>query len=186
VDLSAEATATFETFRTFLAQAKAELGGREREWVAKGGTHVLRLSGTLAYLDWAMLGGPEPQSIGQQYVEAAVRLWRDYFWPHSRSALRQLGLTEKHTNARRALCWIRTNRKPEVSLLDIRRDALGRRLDAEQTRGLLDGLVRAGWLNLVTTKTGGRAIHRWRVNPLLFSGAPTSERSERSERGCVS
>ena len=64
VDLSAEGTATFETFRTFLAQAKAELDGREREWVAKGGTHVLRLSGTLAYLDWAMQGGAEPQSIG--------------------------------------------------------------------------------------------------------------------------
>ena len=70
--------------------------------------------------------------------------------------------------------------------MDIRREALGRRLDAEQTRSLLDGLVRAGWLKLVTTKTGGRAIHRWRVNPLLFSGAPTPERSERSERGCVS
>ena len=88
VDLSAEATSAFENFRAFLAQAKAELDGREREWVAKGGTHVLRLSGTLAYLDWAMLGGPEPQSIGQQYVEAAVHLWRDYFWPHSRAALR--------------------------------------------------------------------------------------------------
>jgi hypothetical protein len=186
VDLSAEATATFETFRTFLAQAKAELDGREREWVAKGGTHVLRLSGTLAYLDWAMLGGPEPQSIGQQYVEAAMRLWRDYFWPHSRAALRQIGLTENHTNARRALCWMRTNRKAEVSLMDIRREALGRRVDAEQTRGLLDSLVRAGWLTLVTTKTDGRAIHRWQVNPLLFSGAPTPERSERSERGCVS
>ena len=186
VDLSAEGTSTFETFRTFLAQLKPELDGREREWVAKGGTHVLRLSGTLAYLDWAMLGGPEPQSIGEQYVAAAVRLWRDYFWPHSRAALRQIGLTEKHTNARRALCWIRTNRKPEVSLLDIRREALGRRLDAEQTRSLLDGLVRAGWLKLVTTKTGGRAIHRWQVNPLLFSGAPTPERSERSERGCAS
>ena len=186
VDLSAEGTATFETFRAFLAQAKAELDGREREWAAKGGTHVLRLSGTLAYLDWAMLGGPEPQSIGQQYVEAAVRLWRQYFWPHSRVALRQIGLTEKHTNARRALCWIRTNRKAEVSLLEIRREALGRRLDAEQIRTLLDSLVRAGWLKLVTTKTGGRAIHRWRVNPLLFSGAPTPERSERSERGCAS
>ena len=61
VDLSAEAISAFETFRTFLAQLKPELDGREREWVAKGGTHVLRLSGTLAYLDWAMLGGPEPQ-----------------------------------------------------------------------------------------------------------------------------
>jgi len=50
VDLSAEAVSAFETFRTFLAQAKTELDGREREWAAKGGTHVLRLSGTLAYL----------------------------------------------------------------------------------------------------------------------------------------
>jgi Protein of unknown function (DUF3987)/Bifunctional DNA primase/polymerase, N-terminal len=186
VDLSADGTSTFETFRAFLAQAKAELDGREREWVAKGGTHVLRLSGTLAYLDWAMLGGAEPQAIGEQYVAAAVRLWRDYFWQHSRAALRQIGLTERHSNARRALRWIRTNRKTEVSLLEIRREALGRRLDAEQTRGVLDGLVRAGWLKLVTTKTDGRAIHRWRVNPPLFSEAPAPERSERSEREPVS
>jgi hypothetical protein len=185
VDLSPEGLSAFETFRTFLAQLKQELDGREREWAAKGATHVLRLSGTLAYVDWAMLGGAEPQSIGEQYVEAAVRLWREYFWPHSRAALRQIGLTEKHSNARRALCWIRTNRKLEISLLDIRREALGRRLDAEQTRSLLDGLVRAGWLKLITTKTEGRSIHRWHVNPLLFSGVPTPERSERSERASV-
>jgi hypothetical protein len=99
VDLSAEALAAFEAFRTFLDQLKPDLDGREREWAAKGGTHVLRLSGALAYLDWAMLGGPEPQSVGQQHVEAAVRLWREYFWPHSRAAVRQVGLTEKHANA---------------------------------------------------------------------------------------
>jgi hypothetical protein len=182
VDLSAQAVSAFENFRAFLAQTKTELDGREREWAAKGGTHVLRLAGTLAHLDWAMLGGPEPQSIGEQYVAAGVRLWRDYFWPHSRAAIRQIGLTEKHTNLRRALRWILTNRKPEVSLLDIRREALGRRLDAEQTRSLLDALARAGWLRLVTTKTEGRAIHRWQVSPLLFSGAPMPERPERSER----
>jgi Protein of unknown function (DUF3987)/Bifunctional DNA primase/polymerase, N-terminal len=186
VDLSPEGLLAFETFRAFLAQLKQELDSREREWAAKGATHVLRLSGTLAYLDWAMLGGAEPQSIAEQYVEAAVQLWRDYFWPHSRAALRQIGLTEKHSNARRTLCWIRANQKTELSLLDIRREALGRRLDAEQTRTLLDGLVRAGWLKLVTTKTGGRDIHRWQVNPLLFSGSSTPERSERSERGSLS
>src|SRR5262249_42814073 len=186
VDLSPEAVSAFETFRTILAQLKPELDGREREWVAKGGTHVLRLSGTLAYLDWAMLGGAEPQSIGGQYVETAVRLWREYFWPHSRAALRQIGQTEKHTNARRALSWIRTNQKPEVSLLDIRREALGRRLDAERTRTLLDGLGRGGWLKVVRTKTEGRAIHRWLVNPLLFSRAPEPKRSERSERRSLS
>ena len=183
VDLSAEALAAFEAFRTFLDQLKPDLDGREREWAAKGGTHVLRLSGALAYLDWAMLGGPEPQSVGQQHVEAAVRLWREYFWPHSRAAVRQVGLTEKHANARRTLGWIRTNRKAEVSLQDIRQDALGRRLDAEQTRSLLDGLVRAGWLRLVTKKTAGRAVHRWQVNPLLFLGALPPESPERPERG---
>jgi hypothetical protein len=134
-----------------------------------------------------MLGGAEPQSIGQQYVEAAVRLWRDYFWPHARAALRQIGLTEKHTNARRALSWIRNNQKAEVSLQDIRQDALGRRLDAEQTRILLDSLARAGWLKLVTTKTGGRAVHRWQVNPQLFSeGSPPPESPESVERGPAS
>jgi hypothetical protein len=113
-------------------------------------------------------------------------LWREYFWPHSRAVLRQIGLTEKHTNSRRALAWIRANQKAKVSLQDIRQDALGRRVDAEQTRKLLDDLVRAGWLKLGTTKTGGRAIHRWQVNPLLFSGAATPERSERSESGGAS
>jgi hypothetical protein len=183
VDMSPEAVSAFEDFRTFLAQLKLELDGREREWVAKGGTHVLRLSGTLAYLDWAMLGGTEPQSVDQQYVAAAIRLWREYFWPHSRTALRQIGLSEKHTNARRVLRWLATHRKAEVSLLDIRREALGRRLDAKDTRSVLDDLVCAGWLKLATTSTAGRAIRRWQVNPQLFSGGTGSERSERSERG---
>src|SRR5215475_4839856 len=110
-------------------------------------------AGTLAYLDWAMLGGAEPQSIGEQYVESAIRFWREYFWPHSRTALRQIGLVEKHTNARRTLRWLASHRKTAVSLLDVRREALGRRLDAEHTRSLLDGLTRAGWLKLVTTVT---------------------------------
>jgi hypothetical protein len=185
VALSPDAFATFETFRTVLHQEKADLDGREREWVAKGGTHVLRQSGTLAYLDWAMLGGAEPQAIGEEYVKAAVRLWQGYFWPHSRAALRQIGLTEKHANSRRALLWIQRNRKNEreVSLLEIRRGALGRRLDAEQTRGVLDALTRAGWLRLVTTKTAGRSVQRWQVNPQLFSGAYAAERPERSESG---
>jgi len=42
------------------------------------------------------------------------------------------------------------------------------------------GLVRTGWLKLVTTKTGGRAIRRWQVNSLLFFG--TSVRKVRKAR----
>jgi hypothetical protein len=43
-------------------------------------------------------------------------------------------------------------RATQKTLPESRREALGRRLAAEQTRSLLDGLVRAGWLRLVTTK----------------------------------
>jgi hypothetical protein len=65
--------------------------------------------------------------------------------------------------------------------MDIRREALSQRLDAKQTRSLLDSMVRAGWLKLVTTKTAGRAIHRWHVNLLLFWG-PTAESAGSAER----
>jgi hypothetical protein len=47
----------------------------------------------------------------------------------------------------------------EISLMDIRRDALAQRLDAEQTEDLLNGLVKAGWMRKEPTKTGGRSAH---------------------------
>jgi hypothetical protein len=103
------------------------------------------------------------------FVNAAVRLVRDYFWPHSRAALRQIGLSERHADARRALRWIRVHGKNEVSLKDIRRNALSQSLDADQTQELLDALVRAGWLRETTTPTAGRSVRRWAVNPKLFS-----------------
>src|SRR5262249_60544756 len=60
VGLSAEALAAFEAFRTFLDQLKPDLDGREREWAAEGGTQGLRMSGTVAYLDWDMLSRAVP------------------------------------------------------------------------------------------------------------------------------
>jgi len=130
---------------------------------------VLRLAGTLTYLDWAMSGGEEPRVIPDCFLKSAVRLVRDYFWPHSRAALRQIGLNERHANGRRVLRWIAANKRTEVSLRDIRRDALNQSLDAEETEFLLETLVKFAWLRRITIPTGGRARHRWLVNPRLFS-----------------
>jgi hypothetical protein len=47
----------------------------------------------------------EPNKVEKPFIEAAIRLVRDYFWPHSRAALRQIGLSEHHANARRVLRW---------------------------------------------------------------------------------
>ena len=57
--------------------------------------------------------------------------------------------------------------------MDVRREALGGSLDAEQTEDLLDRMEMAGWLRRDTAKTGGRPRHR-SVNPKLFVAAGTA------------
>jgi hypothetical protein len=95
--------------------------------------------------------------------------FRDFFWPHGRAALRLVGLTDKHAKARTVLRWLRLNPKGGVSREEIRREALGRRFDAEEVQELLDLLVRAGWLRGPLTVPGpGRHAKRWEVNPRLF------------------
>ena len=145
------------------------MDGREREWWAKGATQVLRIGGTLAFLSWAWSEHPrEPNEIDQKFIDAAVTIWRDYFWPHSRAALRQIGTNRNQSHARRALRWIKANPKDDISLMDVRRGALGQRLDAKQTGAVIESLVQAGWLKRHTNLTGGRPSQRWWVNPALY------------------
>ena len=46
------------------------------------------------------------------------------------TAIRQIGLTDQHADARRVLNWIRTKGQHEVSREELRREALGRSVDA--------------------------------------------------------
>jgi len=175
--LSDDAIAAFEEFRKWVDVTKQGLGGHERQWFVKGETTVLRLAATQAYMAWAIaLGTPstsgldgitgalEPKTIDEQFMTAAIRLWSDFFWPHARAVLRQIGLSDRHKNARLALRWMKVHGKAEVSREDIRRQALGQRLDAEETQKLLDGLEKAGWMRKDTTRRpaaqgiGGRLI----------------------------
>jgi hypothetical protein len=202
VPLSDGALAKFEEFRQLVDETKRGLDGRERQWFVKGETQVLRLAGTLAYMAWAIslatpsssgvegiAGALEPNTIDEQFMVAAIRLWREYFWPHARAALRQIGLSGRHTNARRVLRWIKANAKTEVSREEIRREALCQCLDAEQTQQLLDSLVKTGWLRETATSTGGRARRRWEVNPKLRGGpagsAGSAESATTTEYGLV-
>jgi hypothetical protein len=109
----------------------------------------------------------EPSEIGQEFIIAAVRLWNEYFWPHARASLRQVGLSDRHRDTRKALRWVRAHGKGEVSREELRREALSQKLDAQQTDLLIEALVRAGWLRRKTEMTPGRARHRWQVNPEL-------------------
>jgi hypothetical protein len=181
IGLSDEAIAEFEAFRQWVDKTKRGLDGYDRQWFVKGETMVLRLTGTLAYMAWAMaLAAPsssgidaltdslEPKTVDTTFMTAAIHLWREYFWPHARAALRQIGLNDRHKDERRVLRWVKEQGRPDFSREEIRRDALGQKLDAEQTEELLNRLAKAGWTAKSTTKTGGRPLHRWEMNPMLF------------------
>lgn len=157
VRLSEGAFEKLEQFRQFVHETKRGLDGRERHWYVKGETQVLRLAGTLAYIARAISLGAymsdgvegitsalEPKEIAEQFMITSIRLWLESFWPHARAALRQIGLSERHANARRVLRWIKAHGKNAVSREEIRREALGQCLDADQTQILIDGLVKAG------------------------------------------
>jgi hypothetical protein len=182
IKLSGTARDEFEQLRQFVHDQKQFLDGREREWISKAPAHALRLAGTLCLLDWAWNeDGAEPTEVEAMYMRRAVELVKTYFWPHARAALRLAGLSERHATARRALRWIKANRRDEVSLQDIRRDALVQTIDATTTKLLLDGLVKAGWARpnpLSKPTSAGRLAHRWEINPTLFGPAQFADIAE--------
>ena len=104
-------------------------------------------------------------------MRAAITLVKDYFYPHARAALRQIGLSERHANERRVLRWIRANHSGEISVLNIRREALAQTLDQEQTLALIAALEKSGWLRETTVETGarGKPAKRWSVNRKLHA-----------------
>jgi hypothetical protein len=186
VPLSAAARERFEQLRRSHFDGRAVLDGREREQWAKAQTHVLRLAGTLAYLDWAMpttsssLGvngfgallksAQEPSEIDVRFMEAAIWMWLNYFWPHGQAAVRLMGISDRHKNARRVLNWLQATGKTSLSREDVRVHALSRSLDAGQVDNLLGELTRAGWLReKPSEKSGrpGRPARRWDVNPAV-------------------
>ena len=172
IKLSDAARAEFEQLRQFVHDQTQLLEGRDREWMSKAPAHVLRLAGTLCLLDWAWdkTTTAEPIEIDALYMRRATKLLGEYFWPHARASLRLAGISERHATARRALRWIRASSLEEVSLLNIRREALAHSLDEVGTKDLLDGLEKAGWLQRMPRTVGarsGRPARRWKVNPLL-------------------
>jgi uncharacterized protein DUF3987 len=191
--LDDDAIAEFEAFRRWCDKTKRGLSGLEMQWFVKGETTVLRLTGVLAYLDWSLSSiastgldrikdGLEPGTIAKKYLVAAIKLWRDFFWPHAKACLRQIGLSDKHKDARAVLKHVKARGLTELSLQDVRRHILHHKLDAEAAERLMETLVRAGWLRKHTTETAGRPRHRWEVNPKIFESthAESAHSAERS------
>jgi hypothetical protein len=186
IPLDAEALRDFAQFAQYGSGEKNAFEGREREWYAKATAHVLRLAATLTLMEWALTTETEkPGTITAETMKAAIKLVQDYFWPHARACLRQLGLSERHAHARSALKWIRVRKVMEVSREDVRRDALAQKLDASQTDELLVGLCNSGWIREKISQEPlgrGKPARRWEVNPMLHN-TPHCRVAENAENG---
>jgi Protein of unknown function (DUF3987) len=96
IGLDPEAAAEFAQFAQFAHREKSAFEGREREWFAKATAHVLRLANTLTYVEWALTTDTaKPVAVNKTTMLAAIKLVRDYFWPHARACLRLIGLNGK-------------------------------------------------------------------------------------------
>jgi hypothetical protein len=167
VPLSTAARASFEGLRKTVYDGAEVLDGRARDWWSKVPAHALRLAGTLAYLHFGLHHTAEPQEISDECMQAASAIVLDYFWPHAQACLRQIGLTQRHADARRVLRWIKAKDLDVVTREEIRQNALGKTRDADETEEILNFLSRAGWLRKGQHETGGRPAVRWSVNPRL-------------------
>jgi hypothetical protein len=99
-------------------------------------------------------------------------LWTDYFRPHAGVVFHRAGPTTLDRQARRVVRWFKAGGRTEVSGEDVRREALGRTVNAGRTAVVLGrlqaaGIVRPGLYD--TRPRAGRPSERWEVNPALLA-----------------
>jgi hypothetical protein len=161
-----------KAFNGFLAGLRDErraAEGLEEGWLGKGAGTVARLAAMLELLAWSGLAavGP-PGHLGRDQVEAAIRLWRDYFRPHARAVFDAAQPSNQDGRTRRVARWLKEGARTEVSREEVRREALGRTVNANQAEQVLHRLTEFGVVRaLPAAPNGGRPARRWQVNPAL-------------------
>jgi hypothetical protein len=166
--------AAANAFDGFLADLHVELRtaeGLEADWMGKGSGTVARLAGVLELLAWS---GSEaagtPHRIGANAVEAAARLWSDYFRPQANLVFDRAGPTDLQRQARRVVRWLQASGLAQVTREDVRCRALCRSVKASRTDLVLGRLWAGGVVRPVahiSPPQGGRPPQLWDVNPAL-------------------
>ena len=161
----------FEGFLADLHAARSRAEGLEAAWLGKGPAMVARLAGALELLAWSALGasGP-PGHIGHDQVEAAGKLWTDYFRPQAQAVFDRAIPSDFERRVRRVARWLQECGASVVSREDIRRKALGQTVNASETDNVLYRLDFLGFVRSDRTRDRegpGRPANRWLVNPAL-------------------
>jgi len=170
--------AALRGFDGFLARLGDEVRGAEgleAAWLGKGRGTVARLAGILALLDWSRSSAttaPVPRAVRLPHLQAAERLWHDYFRPHGRAVLQRALPSDFDRQARRVALWLKAGAgaRPQVTRQEVRVQALGKTVSAARADLVLGRLWSAGLVRPAShdpLPQGGRPAHRWDINPAL-------------------
>jgi Protein of unknown function (DUF3987) len=166
-----EAVKSVEHFLAWLQEEIRGTEGAEAAWLGKGRGTVVRLAAILALLDWsrhAAMARP-PGTVRADHAQAATRLWRDYFRPHGRAVLDRCAPSDFERQVRRVVRWLKkAGARAETTREEVRRQALGKTVNAGQTGLVLRRLWGAGVLRPAAhdpLSQGGCPPQRWEINP---------------------
>jgi hypothetical protein len=167
-----EAVQKIEALLPGLRRRMDEADGLEAAWIGKAPATIVRLAALLSLMHWSEEGREEEaQFVEAGFVDAAHALWANYFHPHAQAVFGFAGTTQTERLARRAARWLKRARLDQVSLKDIRREALAEILDADSTEDVVSRLEAGGVLKAQPVPEsgpqGGRPRRRWWVNPAL-------------------
>ena len=160
-----------DTFMANVHAALREAEGLEEAWMGKGRGTVVRLAGILELLDWSATGSSSPPGhIGRERIEEATALWEGYFRPHATGLFMRTAPTTTEVQARRAARWLRSKGVTYVTREQVRREGLGRTVNASGADQVLYRLRSANIVRQMPDgwrAQGGRPTNLWEVNPAL-------------------
>ena len=146
-------------------------------WLGKGRSTVPRLAAAISLLAWSYESGPDGPSghILGEHVDAAARLWSEYFRSHAKAVLHADESPVQDQRIHRMLRWLQRERSTLVSLTDIRRSGLARTASLFEAEQVIHRLEEANVLFFADSKRWhgpGRPKRCWMVNPALAGLGP--------------
>ena len=176
VPMADDAAALFQEWREDNAKKEREASGLYLSHLGKLPGMVARLSLVLEYLDWALVGDREPETVSITSVGRAAHLAVEYFAP---MALRAYGDASLPVAERHAAAIAKRIHREGVRMVNvrvIRREwALpGINKDSRKVNDALDVLVEAEWLKPTTFREGGmpgRLKENFSVNPKIWEAS---------------
>ncbi len=121
-----------------------------------------RLSLVLHYLNWSQTDINEPDVINAEYVNNAVKIVEEYFYPMAEHCLQMASVPQHEHDAYLVSQYIRKHKMKAINGRNISKDVLNR--DTKRRDAALSCLEETGWIRTIPSKS---KASNYDVNPII-------------------